>query len=269
MEITEKINRLQQIIKEKTRLLVAFSGGVDSSVVAKIAYDVLGKDSLAVTLTSETFSKRELNIAEQVAKEIGIKHIVVVSTELDNCDFLKNPANRCYYCKKEEISALTDVARKNGFTYIADGVNLSDFGEHRPGIQALGEAGVIHPLAEAEINKPEIQNIAKALGLSNYDMPSTTCLASRFPYGEEITPEKLRSIEEAESFILSLGFHQVRVRYHGNTARIEVNNDEIDKIATYRNEIVKKLKQTGFTYISLDLEGYRSGSMNETLEKST
>ncbi len=261
----EKLEHLKEIIKEKGSVMIAFSGGVDSSLVAKVAHEVLGKKALAVTLTSDTFSKRELESAKIIAKEIGITHEIIESSELGNDEFIKNPENRCYYCKKEEAIVLKKIAKENRIKYIADGVNLSDFGEHRPGIKALDEEDIIHPLVEAGIKKSDIKVMAKYLGLSNYNMPSTTCLSSRISYGEKITIEKLKRIEEAESFILSLGFRQVRVRYHKSVARIEVEKEEIENAISFREEIVRRLKTIGFKYITLDLEGYRSGSMDEVL----
>ncbi len=261
----EKLEHLKEIIKEKDSLMIAFSGGIDSSLVAKVAYDVLDEKALAVTLTSDTFSKRELENAKKIAKEIGVHHVIVKSSELGNEAFVKNPENRCYYCKKEEAIVLKRIATENRIKYIADGVNLSDFGEHRPGIKALDEEDIIHPLVEARIKKSDIKAMAKFLGLSNCNMPSTTCLSSRISYGEEITTEKLKMIEEAESFILSSGFRQVRVRCHKDVARIEVEKEEIEKAISFRKEIVRRLKIVGFKYITLDLEGYRSGSMDEIL----
>lgn len=261
----EKLKHLKEIVKEKDSLMIAFSGGVDSSLVAKIAYEVLGKKALAVTLTSDTFSKRELENAKNMAKEIGVPHMIVKSSELGNEAFIKNPENRCYYCKKEEAIVLKKLANKIRIKYIADGVNLSDFDEHRPGIKALDEENIIHPLVEARIKKSDIKAMAKFLGLSNYNLPSTTCLSSRISYGEEITSEKLKRIEEAESFILSSGFRQVRVRCHKDVVRIEVEKEEIEKAINFRKEIVRRLKEVGFKYITLDLEGYRSGSMDEVL----
>ena len=261
----EKLKHLKEIIKEKESLMIAFSGGIDSSLVAKVAYDVLDEKALAVTLTSDTFSKRELENAKKIAKEIGVHHMIIKSSELGNKAFVKNPENRCYYCKKEEAIALKRIANENRIKYIADGVNLSDFDEHRPGIKALDEEDIIHPLVEAGVKKSDIKVMAKSLGLSNYDMPSTTCLSSRISYGEEITTEKLKRIEEAESFILSSGLRQVRVRCHKDVARIEVEKEEIEKVINFRKEIVRRLKKVGFKYITLDLEGYRSGSMDEAL----
>ncbi len=265
MNAIEKIKKLRKIIKEKGSLIIAFSGGVDSSLIAKIARDELGEKSLAVTIESDTFSKRELRGAKEIASEIGIDHKIIKISELDNSDFINNPTDRCYHCKKEEIFALKKIAGQSGFKHIAFGVNLSDFSEHRPGIKALNEEGFFQPLVEAEIKKSMIAPLAKALGLSNYNLPSTTCLASRIPYGESITSAKLKRIEEAESFLYDLGVRQSRVRNHENSARIEINEEDIQIIIKNRKRVVEKLKELGFVYISLDMEGYRSGSMNEVL----
>ena len=252
----EKLEHLEEIIKEKDSLMIAFSGGIDSSLVAKIAYDVLDEKALAVTLTSDTFSKRELENAKKIAKEIGVHHMIVKSSELGNEAFVKNPENRCYYCKKEEAIVLKRIANENRIKYIADGVNLSDFDEHRPGIKALDEEDIIHPLVEARIKKSDIKVMAKFLGLSNYDMPSTTCLSSRISYGEEITTEKLKRIEEAESFILSSGLRQVRVRCHKDVARIEVEKEEIEKAISFRKEIVRRVKTVSYTHLTLPTTPY-------------
>ena len=264
-KIKEKLGKLREVIRGKDSLVIAFSGGVDSSLIAKVAYDELGEKAIAVTIDSDTFSKRELEAAKEVAKEIGINHKVMELSELDNADFVKNPVDRCYYCKIEEMNAMKEVANQYGFKHIAFGVNISDFGEHRPGIKALNEGNFFQPLVEADIGKDRIAAIAKDVGLSNYNMPSTTCLASRVPYGQPITSKKLEQVEEAEALFYSLGFSQSRVRNYGDTARIEVYADEIEDIVKNRETIVSKLKGLGFSYVTLDLEGYRSGSMNEVL----
>lgn len=265
IDIDKQLDKLRRVIREKGSLVVAFSGGIDSSVIAKVASDELGENAAAVTIISDTFSKREVEFSRQIAREIGIKHIMDNVSELENADFVENPVDRCYHCKKEEMDIMKKVAGDLGFKHIAFGVNMSDFGEHRPGIKALNEEGFFQPLVEAEIGKPSIPAIAKKLGLSNYGMPSTTCLASRIPYGKKITAKKLTQVEEAEDFLFSLGFRQSRVRHYEDTARIEVDDDQVEMVAKNRKAIVVKLKELGFVYVTLDLKGYRSGSMNEIL----
>ena len=263
--IIKKHGKLKQVIKEKKGMVIAFSGGVDSGLVAKVAYDVLGRKAVAVTISSETLSRRELEDAQKLASEIGIHHKIIYSSALKNKNFMKNPLDRCYLCKKDEIKTLAKIAKDENIRCIADGVVMSDFNEHRPGIKAANEYGVWHPLFEQGFSKQDTRRLARKLGLSVHSKPSTACLSSRIPYGEKITKEKLKRIEEAESFILSSGFKQVRVRSHGDIARIEVNKNEIKKIIKHKSGIVKKLKKLGFRYVTVDLEGYRSGSMDEIL----
>ncbi len=261
----KKLKELIKIIKEKESLAVAFSGGIDSSLVAKIAHDVHKSKAIAVTLDSDVFPQRDLVFSKKIAEEIGIKHIIIKHSKLDDPVFTKNSENRCYYCKKNEIDLIEEIAIEHGIKNIAYGVNMSDQNEHRPGITALKERGIFFPLELADIGKSTIPQIAQFLGLSNYNMPSTTCLASRIPYGNEIDIKKLNQIEEAENFLYEFGISDSRARHHGDIARIEVSENEINKILSNKIVIIKRFKELGFKYISLDLQGYRSGSMDEVL----
>lgn len=262
-----KLRLLQKNIKAKKNLLVAFSGGVDSGVVAKVAYALLGKNALAVTADSYTLSREELELAKKLSEEIGIRHRIIKFSELENKKFAENPVNRCYYCRKELARQLKKIARQEKIENIADGVNRDDFKEHRPGIKAADEENILHPLAEANIGKEDVRKIARELGLTAHSKPSTACLASRIPYCERITKQKLKRIEQAEEYLRSLGFAQVRVRAHGNIARIEVDKKYLSKLIyrKTRQKIIKALKPLGFIYITIDIEGYRSGSMDEVL----
>ena len=267
MNRQNKLDRLIEAVRSKKRILVSFSGGLDSSLVARVAHDVLGDDSLAVTLDSETFPRAELVESERIAAEIGIRHRIVRTSALDNERFLKNPEDRCYHCKSDEMTMLKRIALEERMDCIADGVNASDHMEHRPGIRAADEAGVWHPLVEAGIEKSDARELAWQLGLSVHSKPSAACLSSRIPYGEEITGEKLLRIERSEEFLRSLGFGQLRVRSHGNIARIEVEERDISKFLSpeLRRSIEERLIELGFRYVALDLKGYRSGSMDEVL----
>lgn len=262
--LENKINRLQAVMSGKTSVLVAFSGGVDSSVVAKVAYEALGTRSAAATVDSPALPRRELAMARRLAAEIGIRHLVVPAPGLDP-ELARNSCDRCYFCKQGDLALLREAARREGCDAIAFGVTASDHQEHRPGLRALAEARAFLPLVEAGIEKSEMRAVAKELALSNFDLPSTTCLSSRVPYGQEITPEKLARIEAAESFLFEQGFRQVRVRHDGQAARIEVSPAEIGQLLARREQVSRKLKSLGFTYVSADLEGYRSGSMDEVL----
>jgi pyridinium-3,5-biscarboxylic acid mononucleotide sulfurtransferase len=261
----KKLEELQKIIKKKESMVVAFSGGIDSSLVAKVAFDMLRNKTIAVTLDSDVFPKRDLIFSKTIAKEIGIKHIIIQNPILDDPAFITNSENRCYHCKKRDIDLIGKIANEHNIKTIAYGVNVSDQREHRPGISALKESNIFFPLEEAGIGKSIIPQIAQYLGLSNYNMPSTTCLASRIPYGNEINMEKLIQIEEAENFLYELGIRDSRARHHGDIVRIEVSDNDIHEVVSKKVAIIKKLKDLGFKYISLDLQGYRSGSMDEVL----
>jgi uncharacterized protein len=263
--IDDQLKRLREIIGRKESLAVAFSGGIDSSLIAKVAHDLLGDRAIAVTVDSDTLSRRELEQARRTAAEIGIRHQVVRHSELENPIFRENPPHRCYHCKKEEIACVAGEAARHGINTIAFGVNYSDHNEHRPGITALKEGRYFLPLEEAGIGKDIIPELARRVGLSNYRMPSTTCLASRIPYGNPISADKLRQVEQAEAFLYSLGISLCRVRHHGQIARIEVPEPEIRMVFDHRNQIHQKLHGLGFSYVTLDLKGYRSGSMDEIL----
>lgn len=265
-----KLEILKENLKSHESVLIAFSGGVDSTFLLKVAYDVLQDKVIAVTATSSTYPKRELNEAKKYAKSIGVRHIIIESEELDIKGYSQNPVNRCYYCKKELYSKLKKVADENGIKYILDGSNFDDIGDYRPGMKAARELGVISPLKEAELTKEEIRTYSKEMGLPTWDKPSFACLSSRFPYGNEINSKKLKMVEDAEQFLLDLGFKQVRVRHHGEIARIEVAPDERIKFfdLDVMNKVGNKLKDIGYTYVTLDILGYKTGSMNAVLQKS-
>ncbi len=266
--IKGKLGKLKEIILAEKSIAIAFSGGIDSSVVAKVAKNELKNKAIAITIDSDVFSNKELKFSKVIAGEIGIKHIIIKSSKLEDPVFVNNSENRCYHCKGREIELIWQVAKEHGIKSVAYGVNISDKKEHRPGIKALMESNIFFPLEKAGIGKPVMPQIARYLGLSNYNMPSTTCLASRIPYGNKINKEKLIQIEKAESFLIVLGLSDSRVRHHGDIARIEVSKNEIEKIILNKISIVNKFKELGFQYVTLDLQGYRSGSMDEVIKNS-
>ncbi len=261
----EKFSELKKIISRYGSLLVAYSGGVDSTFLLRTAKDVLGDNVLAVSALSETYVKEEFELAEKIAKEMGVRHLSVESSEVDIPQFRDNPPDRCYYCKYELFSLLKNIAEKEGIDFVADGTNYNDIkNDHRPGMKAAKELGIVSPLCEAKMNKEDIRYLSKKLGLETWDKPEMACLSSRFPYGTDITREKLTVIDEAERFLRGLGFNQLRVRHHGETARIELEEDALKRFLddNLRKSVVEKLKSLGFKYVALDLEGYRRGSMN-------
>jgi len=267
MILEEKYNLLKENIKKRGRATIAFSGGVDSTFLIKVAHEVLGDKMMAITATSSTYPERELKEAIQYAKEMGVKHQIISSEELDIEGFASNPTNRCYYCKKELFSKIKEIAGKNDMAYVFDGSNIDDDGDYRPGMQAARELEVISPLKEAKLTKEDIRILSQKLGLPTWNKPAFACLSSRFPYGNQITAPKLKMVEEAEQFLLDLGMRQVRVRHHGEIARIEVAPEERIQFFDIEvmNRIGEKFKAIGFTYVTLDILGYRTGSMNEVL----
>jgi pyridinium-3,5-biscarboxylic acid mononucleotide sulfurtransferase len=259
-----KYAALKQQIGKRESMLIAYSGGVDSALLATVAKEVLGERTHCVFLDSPLVTRSAANGAERLGRELGLSFEIIREPVL-NDTIRRNPPDRCYHCKKTDAQILKRRAFELGFSCVADGINLSDLHEHRPGIIASTEEGIVHPFLEAGITKGDIRNIARECGYDFWNKPSAACLSSRIPYGEEITDEGLRMIEAAEDFLHSKGFLQVRVRLHCGTARIEVENRDIPRIAAMREEIAKELRKLGIMYISLDLEGYRSGSMDEVL----
>ncbi len=263
-----KLENLKEILREMQTILIAFSGGVDSTFLVKVAHDILGEKTLAVTAKSPTYPASELKEAQRLAHEIGIEHLIIDSEELDNEDFAKNPPRRCYFCKKELFSKLVSLAGKKGISWVADATNSDDENDFRPGREAAKELKIRSPLLEAGLDKNDIRRFSKELGISTWDKPAYACLASRFPYGERISEEKLEQVDKAELFLRSLGFRQLRLRHHDSLARIEVDKEEISAFLNegLRKKVIDYLKNLGYRYVALDLQGYRTGSLNESLK---
>jgi pyridinium-3,5-biscarboxylic acid mononucleotide sulfurtransferase len=265
MTLKEKQRILEENIRTRGSMLIAFSGGVDSTLLAAISREILGDKSQCVLLDSPVVPRAAREEAYMIARELGLDLESIPVPLMDNSEFRNNPANRCYFCKKISAGYLRQRAAELGFAWVADGINVTDMGEHRPGLTASTEEGIIHPFIEAGITKEDIRDISRDLGLAVWQKPSAACLSSRIPYGEKITDRKLRTIEEAEEFLANQGFRQLRVRLQGNNARIEISAEDMGKILDIRPALVRKFKSIGFEYITLDLEGYRSGSMDEVL----
>jgi len=261
-----KYDCLKKILEDYGDILVAFSGGVDSTFLLKAAVEALNDKVLAVTITGELYSPGEAAEAAELANHIGVEHIIIENSDLEEPAFAQNPPDRCYHCKKSEFAKLLKIAQGRGISVVADGTNADDIGDYRPGMRAGKELGVVSPLKEAGFTKKEIRAMSCKLGLPTADKPANPCLASRFPYGMKITPEALKQVGAAEAIIKDMGISVVRVRHHGNLARIEVPAEYQLLILESAAEVESKLKALGYVYVALDLLGYRAGSMNETLK---
>lgn len=267
--LNDKLDQLKALFTEMEQALIAYSGGVDSTLVAKIAYDVLGERALAVTAMSPSLLPEELEDAIHQAAMIGIRHQIVETNEMDNPNYTANPANRCYFCKSELHDTLKPMAKQLGYPYVVDGVNADDLHDYRPGIQAAKERGARSPLAEIGLSKLEVRQLSQQLDLPWWNKPAQPCLSSRFPYGEEITVAKLQRVGRAEIYLRKLGWENLRVRSEGDTARIELSPELIKHFVakTDLQTVVTAFQNMGFMFVTLDLEGYRSGKLNQVLNR--
>ena len=265
--MNEKLKQLRELLKSMKRVVIAYSGGVDSTFLAKVAYDLLGDDVLAVTADAEIHPRSEMEDAIRLAKEIGLRHEIIHLTPLEDPEFVRNPSDRCYHCKRALLHKLAEIAARWGTRYVLHGENVDDAGDFRPGTRAAEEMGARAPLREVGLTKSEIRELSRGMGLTTWDRPSMACLASRFPYGMRITSDSLNAVEGAEDLLRGLGFRQVRVRHHEDIARIEVPEEEMGRLfdPDVRRQIVERLSELGYPYVTLDLKGYRMGSMNEVL----
>ncbi|MFO7899906.1 MAG: ATP-dependent sacrificial sulfur transferase LarE [Planctomycetota bacterium] len=266
-ELKRKYQRLQGALRDLGSLAVGFSGGVDSTLLLRVAHGVLGDRVLAVTATSEMQPAFELAAAKQLAEEIGARHVVIETSPLDVDRIAANPPDRCYHCKRALFTRVAEVASEHGIEHVADGTNADDAGAYRPGTRAAEELGVLRPLQDAGLTKPDLRRLSRELGLPTWDQPAYACLATRIPYGRELRPAELRMVDAAEDFLRELGFRQCRVRHHGSVARIEVEPGRVPDAAAPETagRIARRLREIGFRHVTLDLQGYRSGSFDDHL----